>query len=258
MLVKIVVFDSGLGSLSIIKQLQKMVTADIIYFADQKNFPYGTKSISQLERIITKTVRTLKKEFKPDLIVMGSNTPSILFKKITNDNKVIGVFPPLKMAVKKTNTSSIAILATKSNVESKALQAYIKKNVPKNIQVTRVNASPLVNLVELGKFISNKKLCQEKITKMLTRIFKEKNIDVATLSSTHLPFLLPILQQTFPQITFLDPASQVAKKVSQIINTTKKSKRNKMQIITTGDPVIFQKQLYKLGIKKKIKPFVTV
>lgn len=234
-----------------------MVTADIIYFADQKNFPYGTKSISQLERIITKTVRTLKKEFKPDLIVMGSNTPSILFKKITNDNKVIGVFPPLKMAVKKTNTSSIAILATKSTVQSKALRGYIKENVPKNIQVTRVNASPLVKLVESGKFITNKKLCQEKITKILTRIFKEKNIDVATLSSTHLSFLLPILQQTYPQITFLDPANQVARKVVQIINATK-SKRTKMQIITTGDPVVFQKQLYKLGIKKKIKLFVTV
>ncbi|MDC1136398.1 glutamate racemase, partial [Nitrosopumilus sp.] len=41
---KIVVFDSGLGSLSIIKEIQKITKTDIVYFADQKNYPYGTKS----------------------------------------------------------------------------------------------------------------------------------------------------------------------------------------------------------------------
>ena len=49
---KIVVFDSGMGSLSIIKPIQKKVNADIIYFADQKNFPYGTKSVLELKKII--------------------------------------------------------------------------------------------------------------------------------------------------------------------------------------------------------------
>ena len=44
---KIVVFDSGFGSLSIIKEIQKKVKSDIVYFADQKNFPYGKKTKSQ-------------------------------------------------------------------------------------------------------------------------------------------------------------------------------------------------------------------
>jgi len=76
-MVKIVVFDSGFGSLSVIKQIRKMMKAQIIYFADQKNFSYGKKSISQLRKIITKTIDSLQKEFDPQVIVVGSNTPSI-------------------------------------------------------------------------------------------------------------------------------------------------------------------------------------
>ena len=75
---KIIVFDSGLGSLSIIKPIQQAIKSDIVYFADQKNFPYGKKSSSQLTKIITKTVNMLKEKFRPDLIVIGSNTPSLL------------------------------------------------------------------------------------------------------------------------------------------------------------------------------------
>ena len=75
---KIVVFDSGFGSLSIIKPIQEAIKSHIIYFADQKNFPYGKKSKSELTKIIIKTLNFLDQQFHPDLIVIGSNTPSLL------------------------------------------------------------------------------------------------------------------------------------------------------------------------------------
>ena len=92
---KIVVFDSGLGSLSVIKSIQKKINAEIIYFADQDNYPYGTKSVSHLDKIIKSTIIKLQEEFEPDIIVVGSNTPSLLLD-IEKKNKIIGVFPPLK------------------------------------------------------------------------------------------------------------------------------------------------------------------
>ncbi|HET6458764.1 MAG TPA: glutamate racemase, partial [Nitrosopumilaceae archaeon] len=186
---KIVVFDSGLGSLSIIKPIQKKVIADIIYFADQKNFPYGTKSVVELEKIIKSTIRILDKNFNPNLIVNGSNTPSLLLKKIINNPRIIGVFPPLKDAKRKTKTKTIAILATKLVIESSVLQNYIKKNIPKKIKVIKINASPLVDLVESGKFIDNRKSCKNKIKKILSKLFVKYHVDVVILSSTHLPFL---------------------------------------------------------------------
>ena len=153
---KIVVFDSGLGSLSIIRPIQKKVFADIIYFADQKNFPYGTKSTRELKKIIIYTIKILNKKFQPDLIVIGSNTLSLLLKKIINNSRIVGVFPPLKDAKRRTKTKTIAILATKSLIESNALQSYINKNLPKRIKVIKINASQLIELVESRKFINNK------------------------------------------------------------------------------------------------------
>src|SRR5574337_1184351 len=117
---KIVVFDSGLGSLSVITPIRKRIKADIIYFADQKNYPYGTKTISQLDKIIKSTIIQLQEKFEPDIIVVGSNTPSLLLD-IEKKKKSIGVFPPLKEAVSKTKTRQVGILAKSSVVKSRSL-----------------------------------------------------------------------------------------------------------------------------------------
>ena len=59
-MVRIVVFDSGLGSLSVIKQIQKQMKCNTIYFADSKNFPYGKKSIKEIRNITSQTITTLQ------------------------------------------------------------------------------------------------------------------------------------------------------------------------------------------------------
>jgi glutamate racemase len=248
---KIAVFDSGLGSLPIIKSIKKKIRAEIIYFADQDNFPYGTKSTSKLRKIIKSTIRKLEEKFEPDLIVVASNTPSLLLNSKKRSN-VLGVYPPLKDAAKKTITNSIAILATKSVVESKELQNYIKKQVPKGIRVTKINASPLVELVESGKFIFKKEFCKKKIRASLQPIQKER-VDVATLSSTHLPFLLPMLEEIFPNVTFLDPAGAIADKVATLLDG-RRSSTHKLKIFASGNTTTFQKKLQKLGIKNKVFP----
>jgi len=107
--VKITVFDSGFGSLSVIQPIQKTIKSKIIYFADQKNFPYGEKTKFQLLKIINQTICLLKIKFEPDLIIIGSNTPTILLENITS-SKILGVLPPLKEASKISKTKNIAIL----------------------------------------------------------------------------------------------------------------------------------------------------
>jgi len=104
-MVKVVVFDSGLGSLSIIKEIQKISKTDIIYFADQKNYPYGIKSQVQLTTIIKKTINLLEKKFMPDIIVVASNTPSLMMNLATE--KIIDVKPPLKLAQKNQNQKKL-------------------------------------------------------------------------------------------------------------------------------------------------------
>ena len=247
-MVKIAVFDSGLGSLSIIKAIQKICKSEIIYFADKKNFPYGKKSKKQLEVIINQTIKTLEEKFLPDLIVMASNTPSLMVK-ITN-KKVIGVYPPIKEAMIFSETKNIAILGTRAAMKSKSLSSYIKKfNFSKDKKIYKINSSVLIELVESNKFVTDKKYCKKIIKKILGNVFSNK-IDVATLSSTHLSFLKPLLSLEFPDVKFVDPADIVARKV--LANIKKESKKNTIKIFASGNVKLFEKNLHKLGIKNKV------
>ena len=247
---RIVVFDSGFGSLSVIRPIQKAIKSDLIYYADQKNFPYGKKSKSQLTKIITNRIKFLEEKFKPDLIVIGSNTPSLLVE--INKKNVVKVLPPIKMAAKISVTGNVAILTTLAAVKSKKLSEFIKRSkLPKRINIKKMNASRLVQLVESAKFIDNQNLCNTVVRKTLSEQFSKYNIDVATLSSTHLPFLLPFLKKQFPLVTFLDPAQEIANKVGKILGK-KSSKRNSMKIFTSSEPEKFQNHLWKMGIKKKV------
>lgn len=251
---KIVVFDSGFGSLSIIKAIQRTIKADIVYFADQKNYPYGKKTKLELRKIIVSTIKLLQEHFKPDVIVVGSNTPTLLLPKLFSDHNLIGVLPPAQQASEITKTKSIAVLATSASVQSKDLSSYIKKNIANNISVKKIDASILVDLVESGKFITEKQYCETIIRKTLEKIFTDNYIDTVTLSSTHLPFLLSYLQKIFPTITFLDPADLIAKKIKQN-KLFVKSKRNSLKIFTTADPISFQKKLVKINVKNKVTKF---
>ena len=247
---KIVVFDSGLGSLSIIKEIQKIGKNDIIYFADQKNYPYGTKSQAQLAIIIKKTINILEKKFVPDIIVVASNTPSLMLDLSTK--KIVDVKPPLKVAIKKSKSKRIGILATKSAINSKGLTDYIEEeNIPKSYKIFKINGSNLVNLVESGKFLNNKKYCKKIIKENLENIVISEKIDTITLSSTHLLFLKLLLKKEFPEIEFIDPGNIVATKVFSKIKNNK-SKRNSLKIFTSGDVISFKNKLNKIGISNKV------
>ena len=73
-----------------------------------------------------------------------------------------------------------------------------------------------------------------------------------TLSSTHLPFLVPILKELFPGITFLDPADILAQHISKI--SKYKTKKPSLKIYSSGNAKKFHKQLLKIGIKNKVNP----
>jgi len=247
---KIVVFDSGLGSLSIIKVIQSISKSDIIYFADQQNFPYGNKSQAQLGSIIKKSIKTLQAQFSPDVLVMASNTPSLMLNLSTN--KVIGVKPPLKEACKISKSKKIGILGTKSAIKSKGLLKYIKEEkFSKSYKIFKINGSDLVDLVESGKFISNKQYCKKIIKKVLNNIISKNSIDTITLSSTHLLFLKSLLENEFPNVKFIDPGYIIAQKVFRIIKNNQ-SKRNSLKIFTSGNPINLKRNLIKLKINNKV------
>ena len=171
--------------------------------------------------------------------------------------KIIDVKPPLKIAQKKSESKKIGILATKSAVESKGLENYIKENnIPKSYKIFKINGSNLVDLVESGKFLNKKSYCKKIIKESLEDIIISEKIDVITLSSTHLLFLKKLLKKEFPKIQFIDPGNIVATKVFSKIKN-KQSKRNSLKIFTSSDVINFKNKLNKIGIKNKVNFLAT-
>lgn len=245
---RIAVFDSGLGSLSIIKEIQKQCKCNIVYLADHKSFPYGNKTKSELEKIVHNTINLLNTKFNPDFVVIASNTPTIMLN--IKNKKIIGVKPPIKRASKLSKTKNIAILGSKSLVQSRMLSNYIKNELPPNIVIHKINASPLIDLVESGNFLTKKNYSKNFIKKYLSQKFIKNHIDVCLLSSTHLPFLKSTLELIFNDIQFIDPGNDVAKKVCKYNKTS--SKINSLKIFSTSKTNSFESTLKKIGIHNKI------
>ena len=254
---KIAVFDSGFGSLSIIREIQKKIKGELIYFADQKNFPYGVKSKIELENIIKDTIVLLEEKFSPDFIIMASNTPTLLLNFSRISPKIIGVYPPLNDAVKMSRTKNIAILGTRTIIQSENITKFIENcKVPNDIVVHKIDCSLLVELVESGKFLTDKEYCKNIIKEVLEDVFLDNSIDVATLSSTHLPFLESFLRLIFKNVKFLDPAENIANDIKNLIRDND-LQQNVLRIFTSGDVNLFKKNLQMMGINNEVSFLTT-
>ena len=256
---KIVVFDSGFGSISVIREIQKIFKGELIYFADQKNFPYGVKSKPELENIIKDTINLLEEQFSPDFIIMASNTPTLLLNtRIRRISlKLAGIYPPLSDAVKISRTRNIAILGTRSVIQSESITEFIEKcDMPNDMVVHKIDCSLLVELVESGKFLTDKEYCKNVIKEVLEDVFLDNSIDVATLSSTHLPFLEPFLRSIFKNVKFLDPAKNIANVMKDFIGDDD-LQQNVLRIFTSGDVKLFKKNLQMMGIDDEVN-FLTI
>ena len=254
---KIAVFDSGFGSLSVIREIQKKFKGELIYFADQKNFPYGVKSTPHLEKIIKDTINLLEEKFSPDLIIMASNTPTLLLDYSRISRKLAGIYPPLSDAVKISRTRNVAILGTRSVIQSESVTEFIEKcNVPNDIVIHKIDCSLLVELVESGKFLTDEEYCKNVIREVLEDVFLDNSIDVATLSSTHLPFLEPFLRSIFKNVKFLDPAKNISNVLKDYMEDND-LQQNVLRIFTSGDVNLFKKNLQMMGIDDEVNFLTT-
>lgn len=255
----VAVFDSGIGSLSIIRELRREVPAeDLLYFADRAHFPYGGKSHQELREITVNTINYLRR-FKPKLIVVASNTPSVQVldevRKTITDVPLVGVRPPLKEAARLTKKKHIGIMATAGTVNSRELEYQIRREVPQHILVTKFNASPIIELVEAGVHLTDERRTYDVISRVLGDSVDEK-MDVITLSSTHLPFVKRYLNALLPTVRFVDPAQMVARDVRKFLSfhrMTKKSGSGKLQILVSDGKREFEKSIRAMGVKEPVQ-----
>lgn len=213
----ILVFDSGLGGLTIYDAIQKQFPfAALTYCSDNEAFPYGRKTEVELVERVSDVVVALNTRFKPDILVIACNTAStVALPRIRNLIKpsVVGVVPAIKPAANIAKTPHIGLLATPGTVQRSYTLNLIKQFAPGFDWVT-VGSSELVQLAEQHMY--GHPPSPEAILATVTPFlpYGADTMDTIVLGCTHFPLLRQELQQALPHIKhWIDSSDAIANRV---------------------------------------------
>jgi glutamate racemase len=212
------VLDSGVGGLTVLREIIKQVPAEnTIYFGDTRRFPYGPKDLEDVKRYVIKAAEfLLEKDVK--MVVIACNTGSVAALKYLKshvDLPVIGVIEPgARTAVENTSNKRVGVIATKGTVDSRAYEKEMMKMDP-GIQTFSAAAPVLIEQVENG-LLAGEKL-ERKIKRYLLPLL-EQDIDVLVLGCTHFPLIeKPILKVAGDNIRVISSAMETAKDVRSLL-----------------------------------------
>lgn len=212
------VFDSGIGGLTVVKELHKVMPCeDIVYFGDTARLPYGSKSSRLITRYSVENAIFLNSK-NVKLIVIACNTASAAsadylrsFMKVP----VVGVVECGALgAVRLTRNKRVGVIGTKSTVSSGAYSKTIN-NLDPEIKVFEQSTPLLVHLVEenwIEKEIA-KTILKEYLTSLL-----ENDIDTLILGCTHYPLLKDQIHSITGEIALVDSSKEIA---LLVLNTLK-------------------------------------
>lgn len=208
------VFDSGLGGITTVLQLKKLMpNEDIIYFGDTARVPYGTRSRATIQSYVKQDINfLLSKEVK--MIIVACNTAStVLTDEITQNLPVPFlevVTPAGKVAVAKTKNKNIGIIGTSTTIRSTAYETLLGQ-LDSGITTKAVACPLFVPLVENG-FIDSEDEIPQAVVKRYLSEFNNFNMDTLILGCTHYPILKQIIgEQVGDNITLIDSGKEVAK-----------------------------------------------
>jgi len=211
----IAIFDSGLGGLTVMRQVAKHLPAeDIVYFGDTARVPYGTKSPETIERFATEIVQFLLR-FSPKVIVVACNTVSataLPALQILFELPIFGVvIPGCAAALRASRSRRIGVIGTEATVAADAYRRTIVQNDPSAVVVSR--ACPLlVPIVEEGR-TADDPIVAAVLEEYLAPL-KKAQIDTLVLGCTHYPLLRPAVERTMGDgVAIVDSAVEVAKAV---------------------------------------------
>ena len=211
------VFDSGIGGLSVVKELISHLPAEnIVYLGDTEHLPYGSKSESAVRQFALNNSGFL---FAQDakVIVIACNTASAVALQYVRkhiDLPIVGVVESgADSAVNTTESGSIGVIGTKTTIRSKAYTYAIKQLNPE-MTVTELATPLLVHLVEENWVEHNVTLeiLQEYMQPLL-----DAGIDTLVLGCTHYPFIAKQIREIAPSIKLVDSATATAQTVAKLL-----------------------------------------
>lgn len=202
------VFDSGIGGLSVLEELEKVLpNEDFYYYGDSINNPYGEKSDQELLEITSHIVDALK-EKGAKLIVIACNTATTrVMKKLREkypEMIFVGTVPAIKVASDHDSKNTL-VMATEATTHSLRTAELIRDNKRKDQNIYLVSCPGLANAIETKN--------EEKIKSILQETFlpyKDKNIDTIVLGCTHYPFIKKEILEEMPGVKLVDGSHGVS------------------------------------------------
>ena len=226
---RIGVFDSGIGGLTVLEELKKLLpNEDYLIYADSKNCPYGEKSDTELYDITSNIVDYLiNKDCK--IIVIACNTATTRCIKYLRDKykdmTFIGTEPAIKVACDR-DYKNILVMATPATIASERTSILVNDNKKDYENVYLVPCEGLADAIETDNF---KK--QEEIVSSIYEEYKDKEIDAIVLGCTHYPHIKDLISKYFTNAELLDGGAGVARET--------KRQLERMNMLGTGlSPVV--------------------
>lgn len=220
----IVVFDSGLGGLTVFREIAAArPDADFLYVADDAGFPYGALSERTLISRVVMLINELIAAHRPDLVVIACNTASTLVLPALRQKfqvPFVGTVPAIKPACAASVTRHVSVLGTEGTVAREYTRALIH-DYAGDCQVTLVGSKKLAAYAEddiAGRPVSDAVLCDE-----IAPAFVDdgSRTDTIVLACTHYPLLLDRLRRVSPwPVSFIDPAPAIARRVVNLLGTS--------------------------------------
>ena len=208
------VFDSGLGGLTAVRQLRRIMPSEnIIYFGDTSRVPYGNRSRDTILKYARQDMRFLRSfDLKAVVIACGTVSSNCLETlQAENDIPVIGVVAPaVQRAAALTRNKRVGLVATRASVRSGAYERMFRAMFP-GAQLFSKACPLFVPLVEEGRCRPGDAVIEQVAEEYLAEL-KERDIDTLVLGCTHYPLLAEVIGQVMgPEVALVDVGAESAR-----------------------------------------------
>src|SRR5215471_14864345 len=221
---KILVFDSGLGGLTVFREVAKArPDASHVYVADDTFFPYGRHSETQLVGRVVPLMEQLIASHAPDLVVIACNTASTLVLPHLRARLAVpfvGTVPAIKPACMISRSRLVSVLGTEATVQREYTRALIR-DFGQGCGITLVGSAHLAALAEAA--MRDAAIDEEAVAREIAPCFVtagDRRTDTIVLACTHYPLLLEAFTRLAPwPVDWVDPAPAIARRVTDLVGT---------------------------------------
>lgn len=216
---RILVFDSGVGGLSVLAALRaRLPGCDYLFACDNAAFPYGTKTEPELIDRVALVVRELVRHWAPDLVVIGCNSASTValpHLRTHLTQPVVGTVPAIKPAASLSATRVIGLLGTPGTVK-RAYTHQLIADFAAQCRVVPLGSTRLVELAELA--LRGAPPAPAELRAILAPLFEVPDLDTVVLACTHFPLLAAELAAVAPRaIRWIDSGAAIARRAATLL-----------------------------------------